>query len=46
MFGRVVEATVTMIIIYYVATHAAGFASLISASASGYSSAVKALQGR
>lgn len=44
--SQVLEITATLIILYLVLTNANHFASVVSAISQGYTSSVKALQGR
>ncbi len=43
---RILEITITAIVLYLVLTNAQGFSSIIGAGASAYTESVKALQGR
>jgi len=46
-FGnRVLEVTLTILIVYYIAVHARGISSVIQSAGSVYIGAVKTLQGR
>jgi len=46
MVGRIVEGTITLIVVYLVLQNASGFSAAAQAVGSGYVGAVKALQGR
>lgn len=46
MVSKVIEATVTLIIIYLVASNAKAFSTVIATGAQAYGSSVKILQGR
>lgn len=46
MVGRVIEGTITLIIIYLLVTNADGFSNIIKNVGSVYGASVKALQGR
>lgn len=46
MIGRIIEGTVTLIVVYLVLNNAAGFSSAASTVAQGYVGSVKVLQGR
>jgi hypothetical protein len=44
--SRIIEVTMTLVLVYLVVTHGSQFAQVVSSIASGYTSSVKALQGR
>ena len=46
MIGRIIEGTVTLIVVYLVLQNAQGFSSAAQAVAQGYVGSVKVLQGR
>lgn len=44
--SRVIEVTMTLIVVYLIVAHGSEFSKVVSAIASGYSQSVRALQGR
>jgi hypothetical protein len=46
MANRIIEGTITLVLVFLILTNAKGFNVAVSAAANAYSTAVKTLQGR
>jgi hypothetical protein len=46
MVNKVIEGTITLVLVFLILTNAKGFDTAVSAAAGGYSRAVRTLQGR